>query len=88
MSGESGESAGASGPRPVLAATLDCPVPMQGLHDQHLGMVTRFWLSQSGEKVSKLELQTQWQTIEIDRAAVIYDAGAHVFRLLRQHEPL
>lgn len=66
-----------------LMIILDKPIPMLGLHAQHLGFVERCALNESARTIDTVELQTNWQRIAIDRSAVAYDADSGVFRLLR-----
>lgn len=66
-----------------LTVVLEQPVPMLGLHSQHLGVVRRCRLTQQACNVDAVELQTSWQSIEIERSAVSYDKEQGVFRLIK-----
>ncbi|GAB5413692.1 MAG: hypothetical protein Cons2KO_12950 [Congregibacter sp.] len=66
-----------------LTVSLEKPIPMLGLHAQHLGVVRRCRLTHHACRVDAVELQTSWQSIEIDRSAVTYDHEREVFRLIK-----
>ncbi|EAQ98827.2 hypothetical protein KT71_09377 [Congregibacter litoralis KT71] len=66
-----------------IKVTFEKPVPLLGLHAQHLGFVRRCRLTKKACVVDALELQTSWQSIEIDRSAVSYDSEQGVFKLLK-----
>jgi len=66
-----------------ITVTFDSPIPMLGLHAQHLGVVKRCRITPQANRVDALELQTSWQNIEIERSAVSYDVDKGVFRLIR-----
>lgn len=70
-----------------VAATLEKPIALLGLHAQYLGVVQRCSVLLDAGRITALELQTEWQTIQLDSSAVEYDADKEVFRMVRS-DPL
>jgi hypothetical protein len=76
-----------SAPVGMVVSRLEKPVPLIGLHGQRLGEVTALRLSGTTMQVEQLELQTQWQTLQLRSETVRYDAGKEVFLLQRRRAP-
>jgi hypothetical protein len=68
----------------AIAVTFSEPIPLMGLHSQQLGVVKRCRVELGGGIVTTIELQTQWQRIQLTRDAVRYDPEEKVFRLIKQ----
>lgn len=66
-----------------IAATLERPLPLYGHHGQRLGTVERVHIC--GDRISRYELVTPWQRLQIDGSALAMDH--HTARLRRGENP-